>query len=824
MRKSPAKDAMETLNCISKNLFSSTKKDSPKKYAKRQYRGSPTSVTAKEIIGDTKVLNFDTLAPESLFKLLKDLKWKSAASRTVQFQDETRRWVIKYDDKKRSNQMLWKRLPIHEACIRQPSTEIIAALLDSYSAGASAKDNKGRTPLHHAIIHGAHIDVIYLLLHAAYDVTQDQDFFNKIPRDYSYTTTFSHKAEVIAALSLKSKQDIASAAAGVRVLLRRSHPTHGAGLGNSNVSETSALEEQLAQAMTEVDAANTMREVATANEEVFRMEIRELKEIMIGMQTLIDEDSKCRERNENCIFLLEKKLQAVVPAIAGKDQDIKTLKNRLREERTQGKSESVMRRKLKDTVTSLTSKLNASSAETNHWKNEAEILAKLKNEAETKQRSLEDLMNVYKKRSDEFEEKFNEVKVHITTAENATFKSSAAATGMAEQIVSSRWQKEESADELLQANNSCTESSNKATILEQLLTTAEDEKIQIEQRCTELEEELVNSQEEVAAHKVIIQEYHEKVSNLKDSLYQMSGQLVDRSGELNAVKSTVRKLEKDIATIENERDDATKEKTYEKEINFRDDATGRIEELQSLILDYDDENQNLAEKCATYEKELDMLTDFTDDAESKIEDLEQLVRSCEKHNAELESKYKSCKAKLHTCKEGFEHRVASLEDLVKSTRVKAFESNSRLEKEKRQLRKELQVIKKVIKNEKGKRSPRDHIGSDRTWDNLTRDLSNDLTKDLSRSSVESAHSIYREGDHKEISAFRSDLSRSRYSASQYDDTDQMSVSTSISAAKSVNSTNSGSSLKSTSSWRSASSLTHRSLKYRIRRSQPKRPV
>ena len=190
MGKTPAQDAIGKLNCISKSLFSGAKKDSPKKYSKN----SPTSVTAKNVgRGTPELINYDSLPPESLFKLLKDLKWRLAASRAIQMQDETRQWVVKYDEKR--TKMLWKRLPIHEACIRLPSTEVISKLLDCYPEGASAKDNQHRTPLHHAVIHGAHIDIIYLLLNVAYEATQEKDFFNKIPQDYAYTTTFAHKTD-----------------------------------------------------------------------------------------------------------------------------------------------------------------------------------------------------------------------------------------------------------------------------------------------------------------------------------------------------------------------------------------------------------------------------------------------------------------------------------------------------------------------------------------------------------------------------------------------------------------------------------------------------
>ena len=137
---------------------------------------SPTSVAD----ADHDEEDYDQLQPNDLFKLLEDLQWKTAECTLKQFPSDAKQWTSMTDNDK----PMWRRLPIHQACIRQPTPAIISALLDCFPASAKEKDNYQRTALHCAIIHNADIDVIFLILDAYYDARYDKDFFGKTPRDY----------------------------------------------------------------------------------------------------------------------------------------------------------------------------------------------------------------------------------------------------------------------------------------------------------------------------------------------------------------------------------------------------------------------------------------------------------------------------------------------------------------------------------------------------------------------------------------------------------------------------------------------------------------
>lgn len=134
---------------------------------------SPKSVVAAEVVVGEEGKYYHDLSPDSLFKRIEDLDWLGAVYSLKSFPDEASEWIIKRD---KNNDELFKRLPIHEACIRRPSIDIISGLLDSCPSSVIEQDSHGRTALHHACIHGASEEIIYLLLDAGPDAMYAKDF------------------------------------------------------------------------------------------------------------------------------------------------------------------------------------------------------------------------------------------------------------------------------------------------------------------------------------------------------------------------------------------------------------------------------------------------------------------------------------------------------------------------------------------------------------------------------------------------------------------------------------------------------------------------
>jgi len=742
---------------ISKSLISQTSNSLVTSGATETLSSVPQFLPKLEIA-------YDALSPDSLFKLLKALEWKGAVSRMAQCEDESNQWVKNYDEK--NSKMLWRRLPIHEACIRQPTAEVIAALLDVYPFGAKAKDNQGRTPLHYAVIHGAHIDVIHLLLHANYDAIQAQDFFFKIPEDYAYNTTFTHKAEVIAALNRKNKQDISASAAGVKKVIRRASSGAGMNAEGKEDEMSAALAEELNQALAEVDAAYTVRDVALANGEVFRMLIRELRAEIIGHEIQMEAMNETRKINENCMFLLEEKHDHVVTAVDVKYREIQNLQKQAEKYKELRHADAVMREKLKSAVSSLTEQCNGNIELVEYWKLEAEKLEASKNESEEKRESLEELVRVYQDRSRDFEEKFNSVKGYIANAEGAALQ----ASSMAEDVASSKLYTQA----LSEIKSLCTESSEKSDIM----YASEAARMSFEKQITVLEEDLAQSRQEAVALGAVVKTYHVKVSHMEDCIGRLTGHLFERTEMLSATDSTVQIVEDKLGL--------------------------KIQTLEDLVSEYDEHHRMLEEMTAADgEEDLEALFKSRD-AETTILSLQELVSGYEEDNDKLNLNYTSCKieheSKLQSCKSEFEEKISCLEDVVKMYRDKTsameknqmqvFESTSKLAQMEEQLVSS-EKEKEMLRNELVIQSKKQDILSDsvRTLETLVKDFHKKATDNIRPRATE----------HLTISQLaKPERARTRYK--NFDESDDVSVC----SGGSTRSTNTLSTISSSTSRRSRS--------------------
>jgi hypothetical protein len=292
-------------------------------------------------------VRYDDLSPNSLIKLIEDFKWKEARNRLMHNLQEASCWVTKDETENRPG---WRRLPIHEICVRQPSQDIVAALLDAYPIGCAEFDSYDRTPLHYAAIHEASSDVIYLLLDAYYDGKDMRDFFDKTPGDYApHHEAFTKTREEIAVTSRNIR-------AGIIYLANEGHNDDGR-LDFRNPTENKSrvmealLEEELAQARIESDIAYSERDILIADNVEMKARINGLEQKLKKRQEEIDILSDLGERNRALNQLLgkyEKKNKSLIGAIDAKDGEIINLTNE--------------KKKLKSTISTLTEKLTELTA------------------------------------------------------------------------------------------------------------------------------------------------------------------------------------------------------------------------------------------------------------------------------------------------------------------------------------------------------------------------------------------------------------------------------------------------------------------------------
>ena len=154
---------------------------------------SPKSVVALEVTKENRALNLDDLPRTHLFPSLLNMNWEMVQTRCNKYPTETSQWVLKRNP---NNELKWLRLPIHQACICDPSTAVLASLMDAYPKGVCETDHQKRLPIHLACIHGASTYVVYMLLAAFPDSVYERDEWGKYPVDYVSSSTNDNKAEL----------------------------------------------------------------------------------------------------------------------------------------------------------------------------------------------------------------------------------------------------------------------------------------------------------------------------------------------------------------------------------------------------------------------------------------------------------------------------------------------------------------------------------------------------------------------------------------------------------------------------------------------------
>ena len=121
-------------------------------------------------------------SPSSLFNLISDCNWEDAATRVKYYPKEAKQSVRLCNNGTDQT----KVLPLHHACTLNPTAEITETLLRTYPSAASKRDSLfRRLPLHVACLNGASSDVIRELLVAFKDGARDKMKDGQLPLHYA---------------------------------------------------------------------------------------------------------------------------------------------------------------------------------------------------------------------------------------------------------------------------------------------------------------------------------------------------------------------------------------------------------------------------------------------------------------------------------------------------------------------------------------------------------------------------------------------------------------------------------------------------------------
>mmetsp|Transcript_15346 Transcript_15346/g.22652 ORF Transcript_15346/g.22652 Transcript_15346/m.22652 type:complete len:464 (+) Transcript_15346:51-1442(+) len=117
-----------------------------------------------------------------LYEAITNSDWEVAIKALENRPREARTWVVRhYED---SDDIMWRFLPLHSACARQPPANVLSTLLTAYSEAARCVDDQGMYPLHYACGNQASREVIRLLLVANPQAAKIADPRGMLPIHY----------------------------------------------------------------------------------------------------------------------------------------------------------------------------------------------------------------------------------------------------------------------------------------------------------------------------------------------------------------------------------------------------------------------------------------------------------------------------------------------------------------------------------------------------------------------------------------------------------------------------------------------------------------
>ena len=100
----------------------------------------------------------------SLFTNIENCNWDEVQNDCINYSSHIRTWVSSTGTNDPTSWCIWRRLPIHEACRRQPPIHVVQILLEHFPQSASEITQFGELPIHLACGCAASYDILNLLL------------------------------------------------------------------------------------------------------------------------------------------------------------------------------------------------------------------------------------------------------------------------------------------------------------------------------------------------------------------------------------------------------------------------------------------------------------------------------------------------------------------------------------------------------------------------------------------------------------------------------------------------------------------------------------
>lgn len=122
---------------------------------------TPAEDTMLMVTPSTLEVDYDTESTE-LYKAITQQEWNTAISVCEADPVQASVWVVRHSQSDAT--VLWRFLPLHSACARQPPAELVRALLKAYPDAAACVDDQGMYALHYAAGNQASLSVLRALI------------------------------------------------------------------------------------------------------------------------------------------------------------------------------------------------------------------------------------------------------------------------------------------------------------------------------------------------------------------------------------------------------------------------------------------------------------------------------------------------------------------------------------------------------------------------------------------------------------------------------------------------------------------------------------
>jgi len=145
-----------------------------------QLRVSPSKMSEST---DTSEVLYNESATE-LFLAIEEMEWRDAFDIISSDPKQVRTWVNNSGTGNTTlNLSSWRRLPIHEACMRRAPAWLVSELLTKFPESSSLTTNLGEYPLHLAVDKACSPEVVNLIIVANWSAIVAQDHTGRTPID-----------------------------------------------------------------------------------------------------------------------------------------------------------------------------------------------------------------------------------------------------------------------------------------------------------------------------------------------------------------------------------------------------------------------------------------------------------------------------------------------------------------------------------------------------------------------------------------------------------------------------------------------------------------